>query len=141
MKHVILSAAMALCLAGTAMAEGPRNPASLGLSAPIVGLTPVLAMNQDALGLDEAQKAAVKEFMATMPAKRMALEDETAALRADLRKAILDNAPAADREALAKLIGENETRLIMMRSNCVDHWRSVLTPEQFAKLVEMASVN
>jgi Spy/CpxP family protein refolding chaperone len=141
MKHFILSAAVALALAGSALAEAPRNPTSLGLSAPIVGLTPVLAANQDALGLDEAQKAAVKEFLATMPAKRMALEDETAALRAELRKAILDNAPVADRETLAKKIGENETQLLMMRSNCVDHWRSVLTPEQFAKLVEMASAN
>ena len=64
---------------------------------------------------------------------------EYTARRREMRQAIVDNAPVADREALAAKIGANETALVMMRSNCVDHWRTVLTPEQFAEVIAMAS--
>ena len=137
MKSLLLSAAMLAALTGGAFAQA-ATPQDKGLSAPIVALTPVLAKNADALMLDEAQKADLKAFLETMPAKRMAFEDETAALRKELHDAILANAPVADREALAAKIGANETQLVMMRSNCVDHWRGVLTAEQFAQLVALA---
>lgn len=139
MKSYLLSAAFALALPGLAFAQQAMTPQEKGLSAPVVALTMALAQNAEALNLDEAQQAAVKEFMATMPAKRGALEDETVALRSQLHDAILANAPTTDREALAARIGANETALVMMRSNCADHWRKVLTPEQFAQLVELAA--
>lgn len=139
MKRLLLSAAFALALPGIAMAQAAMTPQEKGLSAPVVAMTQVLAKNAEALKLDEAQQAALKEFMATMPAKRGALEDETVILRSQLHDAILADAPVADREALAAKIGANETTLVMMRSNCVDHWRKVLSPEQFAQLVDMAA--
>ena len=139
MKRLLLSTAFALALPGLALAQQAMTPQEKGLSAPVVALTMVLAKNAEALKLDEAQQAALKEFMAVMPAKRGALEDETVALRTELHDAILADAPVADREALAAKIGANETALVMMRSNCVDHWRKVLSPEQFAQLVEMAA--
>ncbi len=139
MKRLLLSAAFALALPGIALAQAAMTPQEKGLSAPVVALTQVLAKNAEALKLDEAQQAALKEFMATMPAKRGALEDETVALRSQLHDAILADAPVADREALAAKIGANETALVMMRSNCVDHWRKTLSPEQFAQLVDMAA--
>lgn len=138
MKNLMLSAALVLALPVSALAQQPLSPQEKGLSAPIIALTPVLAKNADALMLDEAQKADLKAFMATMPAKRMAFEDETAALRKDLHDAIATGAPVADREALAAKIGANETALLVMRSNCADHWRGVLTPEQFAQLLVLA---
>jgi hypothetical protein len=27
-----------------------------------------------------------------------------------------------------------------MRSNCTDHWRATLTPDQFAKMLELAAL-
>lgn len=141
MKHVLLTAALIAALPMAALAESkPLTPEQKGLSAPVIMLTPVLAANADALGLDEAQKAAVKAFVAEMPAKRMALEDATVALRTELRGKIAQGAPVAERQALAQQIGENETKLVMMRSNCTDHWRGVLSAEQFAKLLELAKV-
>jgi len=137
MKSLMLSTALLLGLASGALAQ-VATPQEKGLSAPIVALTPVLAKNADLLKLDDAQKADLKAFLDTMPAKRMAFEDETAALRKELHDAILADAPVADREALAARIGAHETQLVMMRSGCVDHWRSVLSADQFAQLVALA---
>lgn len=137
MKTLMLSTALVIGLVGGAIAQ-PATPQEKGLSAPVVMLTPVLAKNAEALKLDDAQKAAVKSFIETMPPKRVAFENETAALRAELAAKILAGAPVAEREALAAKVGANETQLLMMRSNCADHWRTVLTPEQFAELVKLA---
>lgn len=82
-----------------------------GLSQPVIALTGVLAKRADTLALTGAQRAA-----------------------------ILGNAPVADRQALAERIGETEAARVMMRSNCTDHWRSVLTPEQFARRLTLAGL-
>lgn len=142
MKTKLLPIVLAACLtAGTAAAQmAPSNPAETGLATPIVALTGVLSKNADALGLDEAQRAAVKDWVATMPAKRKAVEDETVALRTELRAAIAAGAPREERQALAERIGANETRLMMMRSDCADNWRTVLSADQFAKLLALAGV-
>ncbi|SEA09985.1 hypothetical protein [Rubrimonas cliftonensis] len=138
MRSLVLAAALSLA-AFAGAAEGPRKPQSLGLSAPIVALTPVLVANMDALDLDAAQRAEVRSHLAAMPAKRMAFEDETVALRVTLREAILTGAPQAEREALAARIGAAETRLLLMRSGCADKWRALLSPEQFKSLVTLAA--
>lgn len=142
MKTKLLPIVLAACLtAGPAAAQmAPSNPAETGLATPIVALTGVLSKNADALGLDEAQRAAVKDWVATMPAKRKAVEDETVALRTELRAAIAAGAPREERQALAERIGANETRLMMMRSDCADNWRTVLSADQFAKLLALAGV-
>ncbi len=126
---------------GAALAEmtPPSNPAETGLSRPVIQLTGLLAKNMDVLNLDAAQRDDVKNWVASMPAHRKALEAETVALRAEMRQAIIDGAPVETREALAAQIGANETKMVMMRSNCTDHWREVLSAEQFAALIELAS--
>lgn len=138
LKKLMLSAALALVLPACAFAQQPLSPQEKGLSAPIIALTPVLAKNADALKLDDAQKADLKAFLDTMPSKRMAFEDETAALRKELHDAIAAGAPKADRDALAAKIGANETALLVMRSDCADHWRALLTADQFAQLLVLA---
>ena len=140
MKSLLLSAALALALPGMALAQQAMTPQEKGLSAPVIALMPTIMKNVDALGLDDAQKAALDEWMATAPQRRGALEDETAALRAQMKEAILANAPVEEREALAQQIGANETALVMMRSGCVDTMRALLTPEQFAQVLQMAAM-
>ncbi|MDF1620884.1 Spy/CpxP family protein refolding chaperone [Pseudothioclava nitratireducens] len=142
MKHLIFAAALLASTSLPALAQNAAapTPQELGLSAPVVMLTGVIAKNADALELDETQRAAVKEWVATMPGKRQAYEAETADLRAQLRAAIIANAPAEERQALADQIGAHETQLVMMRSNCVDNWRKVLSPEQFDKALELAKL-
>ena len=139
MKSLLLSAAFALSLPGAVLAQQAMTPQEKGLSAPVVMLMPAIMKNVDALGLDAAQKAALAEWMAVAPQKRGALEDETAALRAEMAAAILAGAPVEECEALAARIGENETALVMMRSGCVDNLRAMLTPDQFARLLEIAA--
>lgn len=135
MKLILTAAALALAVTGGAQAQQkPRE-----LSQPIVAFTPVVAKNQDALNLTEEQRADVKNWIATMPAKRKALEADTIALRADLRDAIKAGAPVDQRQAIADKIGANEAKMVMMRSNCTDHWRAVLTADQFAQMLQIAA--
>ncbi|WP_370868038.1 copper chaperone PCu(A)C [Phaeovulum sp.] len=110
-----------------------------GLSAPVILLTPFVRDNAEALNLNEAQRADLKAWL-EKPNARAVVEEETVALRAELRAAIVSGAPREARAALAEKIGANETRLVMFRSDCVDHWREVLSAEQFAQLLVLAGV-
>lgn len=140
MKPILFALPVALCLGGAALAQmSPSDPAKTGLSRPVIQLTGLLAKNMDALNLDEGQREDVKNWVATMPAHRKELEAETVALRAEMRQAIIDGAPIETRQALAAKIGANETKMVMMRSNCTDHWREVLSAEQFAALIALAA--
>lgn len=141
MKALIVSLALAAALPGFAHAQmQPSDPAKTGLSQPVIALTGVLSKNAETLALDDAQKAAVDSWLAVMPAQRKALEDETVALRAEIRQNIASGAPDDERKALALRIGENEAALILMRSDCADHWREVLSADQFAQLLSLAGV-
>lgn len=135
MKRLALITATAVALALPATAQQAKRSE---LSLPIVAYTPVIAKNADALQLNEEQLSALKAWLDTMPAQRKALEGEAIALRAKLRDAINADSPQEDRQALAEQIGDAETRLVMMRSACTDHWRGILTPEQFAMMQEIA---
>lgn len=139
MNTRLLAAVLAIAMPLAAAAQD-FNAQQSGLSQPVIALTAALAKNADALNLDDQQRAALKAWMDEMPAKRMAVEKETVALRSELRRKIVSGAPLAEREALARRIGDKETELVMMRSGCVDHWREVLTAEQFAELLQLAKV-
>ena len=140
MKRFLFSAALAMVLPLAAAAQEPFDAQKAGLSQPVIAVTMALAQNADALQLTDEQRGAVKAWMDEMPAKRIAVERETVAMRTELRQMIAAGAPVAEREALATRIGAKETEMAMMRSACVDHWRSVLTPEQFAELLRLAGV-
>lgn len=135
MKKLIATAVLA-CTVATGALAGP-NPE---LSKPVVILTSVIGKNVEALALTEEQRADLKAWVSTMPAKRKSLEDQAIAARAALRQAIVDGAPVADRQAIAQEVGALETKLVMMRSNCVDHWRAVLNAEQFNKALKLAGL-
>ncbi|WP_298803499.1 Spy/CpxP family protein refolding chaperone [uncultured Lentibacter sp.] len=138
MKFFLLGAAMALGLGAPALAQ--QNQPAREISAPIVAFTPVIVKNADVLELTEAQRADLKQWLDTMPANRKRVEEAALAARADLRAAIVAGAPVDERQALAAIVGDMETKLVMMRSNCTDHWRATLTPEQFAKMLELAAL-
>lgn len=108
------------------------------LSDPIVAYVGVIVKNAEALALTDQQKSELKAWKATAQPKREALEDKVVVARTQLREMIITGAPKTQRMKLAKKIGVMETQLIMLRSNCVDAWRKKLTPEQFAKVVQMA---
>ena len=108
------------------------------LSTAIVMLTPVVAKNAEALELDAEQQAALEDWLANSPAVREALEDHVIAQRDELREMILQGADPQTRAEKAAYIGQLESELLMMRSNCTDHWRNVLNEEQFSKMLELA---
>lgn len=140
MKKILLTTAFALALPGLALAQGMMAQEK-GLSAPVIAITQVLAKNADTLNLTDDQRADLAAWLEAMPKKRAAFEDEIVAVRQELRLAIAAGKPVEERQALAQKIGRMETELVMMRSNCVDHWRAVLTPDQFAQLLTLAGVN
>lgn len=136
MYRTLTLSAVALCLALPVQAQNAQKPREL--SQPIIRLTSVIKMNADELSLTAEQRADLKAWISTMPAKRKQLEADTLALRAKLRQAIIAGAPTAEREALAQEIGDQEARLITMRSNCTEHWRAALSAEQFSQAIALA---
>ncbi|MBR2515346.1 MAG: hypothetical protein IKE45_15280 [Halomonas sp.] len=108
------------------------------LSSPIVLLTPVVARNADYLQLDIDQRSALQDWMAKSPAVREALEDRVVAQRNELRQMILSGADIEVRTEKAAYIGQLESELLMMRSNCVEYWRETLNEEQFAQALQLA---
>lgn len=105
------------------------------LSQPIVTLTPTLKKNAEMLDLTDQQIAALDRWISTMPVKRKAVEADALSARAALREAILSGTPRKDRVALAEKVAGFEAQLLMMRSDCADHWRSHLTQAQFDEAV------
>lgn len=138
MRPVTLLSALALAFASHATVAAERDVSEL--SSPIVLLTPAVARNADQLRLNETQREAVQEWMATSPAVREALEDRVVAARVELREMIVQGEERAKREEKAAAIGELEAELLLMRSDCADHWRSVLDEEQFAQALELAGL-
>ena len=138
MRPMILISALVLAIGSQATLAADRDVSEL--STPIVVLTPAVARNADSLNLDETQRKAVQEWLANSPAVREALEDRVVKARAELRDMILHNASIEAREGQAAAIGDMEAQLLMMRSNCVDHWRSVLDEQQFAQALELAGL-
>jgi len=135
MKSMLLSTALVLA---TALPGAAQQNQRSELSLPIVAYTPIIAKNVEALELTEEQRADLKAWLETMPAKRKALEGEAIALRAQLREAINAGAQQDERQALAEQVGAAETKLVMMRSACTDHWRGVLSEEQFTRVLQLA---
>jgi len=138
MRNSIKTLALILAIA-TGLGAHQAHASDKGeLSKPVIRLTKVIAQNADALELTADQRTDLKAWLESKPAQRQALEADARGKRAQLRAAIIDNAPRADRQALAQDIGVLETRLVMMRSDCVDHWRATLSQEQFAKAMDFA---
>jgi hypothetical protein len=65
---------------------------------------------------------------------RVAVQQKIIELRGQLRIALLDNKPEADRDALMKQIADAEVQHFKGRERCVEHLRQLLNAEQFAQL-------
>jgi hypothetical protein len=140
MRNPIKTLALILAIATGLGAHQAQASDRGDLSAPIIRLTKVIAENTDALDLSTEQRADLKAWLESKPTQRKALEADARGKRAQLRAAIIDGAERAERQALAQEIGILETRLVMMRSDCVDHWRATLTQDQFAQALDLASL-
>lgn len=114
---------------------------SCELSEPIVDFIPVLIEHADELHLTAEQRNLVTVTLTGLCATVRSIENEILQIREDLRQGIVDGTPVEDRQALAETIGVLETRLLMLRSDCVDYWRAHLSAEQFEQMVGLADSN
>lgn len=126
-----LTLAVALA-AGAGLVQAKSVPGDGAL--PVVELMPLTMKHEADLQLTPEQIQALANHRQQAMPGRVALQKKILALRGQLRMAILDNQPAADRQALMQQIADAEVEHFKGRDRCVESLRTTLSPEQFAEL-------
>ena len=119
--------------AGFAAAKGVPGDGAI----PVVELMPLTMRYEADLKLTPEQIASLNAYRKQAMPGRVALQKKILDLRGQLRMAILDNKPAAEREALMGQIAEAEVAHFKGRDRCVEHLRTTLNAEQFAELTRL----
>ncbi len=114
------------------MAYGQVAPVDVAV--PVVELMPLTMKYAAELKLTPEQNQALADYRKTAAPKRMALQKEIETLRANLRAAIFEGKPQAERDELMNQIVERDTMHMQGRNVCVDMMRDLLSPEQFKQL-------
>lgn len=136
MKHTICALRRLLALvalagvAGLAMAKNVPGDGAI----PVVELMPLTMKHEADLKLTTEQIKSLEDYRKQAMPGRVAVQKKILELRGQLRMAILENRPQADREALMKQVAEAEVQHMQGRSRCVEHLRQALSAEQFAQL-------
>ena len=104
---------------------------------PVVELMPLTMKHEADLKLTPEQIKSLDDYRKQAMPGRVALQKKIISLRGELRMAILENKPAADREALMKQIADAEVEHFKGRDRCVEHVRKTLSAEQFAQLSKL----
>ena len=129
-----LTLALALA-AGAGLVQAKSVPGDGAI--PVVELMPLTMRYEADLKLTPEQIASLDAYRKQAMPGRVALQKKILDLRGQLRMAILDNKPAAEREALMGQIAEAEVAHFKGRDRCVEHLRSTLSAEQFAELTRL----
>ena len=129
-----LTLAFALA-AGAGLAQAKSVPGDGAI--PVVELMPLTMRYEADLKLTPEQIASLDAYRKQAMPGRVALQKKILDLRGQLRMAILDNKPAAEREALMGQIAEAEVAHFKGRDRCVEHLRTTLNAEQFAELTRL----
>ena len=129
-----LTLALALA-AGAGLAQAKSVPGDGAI--PVVELMPLTMRYEADLKLTPEQIASLDAYRKQAMPGRVALQKKILDLRGQLRMAMLDNKPAAEREALMGQIAEAEVAHFKGRDRCVEHLRTTLSTEQFAELTRL----
>lgn len=129
-----LTLALALA-AGAGLAQAKAVPGDGAI--PVVELMPLTMRYEADLKLTPEQIASLDAYRKQAMPGRVALQKKILDLRGQLRMAILDNKPAAERAALMGQIAEAEVAHFKGRDRCVEHLRTTLNAEQFAELTRL----
>jgi hypothetical protein len=121
--------------AGAGLAQAKAVPGDGAI--PVVELMPLTMRYEADLKLTPEQIASLDAYRKQAMPGRVALQKKILDLRGQLRMAILDNKPAAEREALMGQIAEAEVAHFKGRDRCVEHLRTTLNAEQFAELTRL----
>ena len=116
-----LTVALALA-AGAGLAQAKSVPGDGAI--PVVELMPLTMRYEADLKLTPEQIASLDAYRKQAMPGRVALQKKILDLRGQLRMAILDNKPAAEREALMGQIAEAEVAHFKGRDRCVEHLRT-----------------
>lgn len=123
----------ALAAAGLAQAKSvPGDGAQ-----PIVELMVTITKHEGELNLTPDQLKALDDWKKTAMPIRMGIQKRILDARDQLRQAILENKPAAEREVLMKQALDAEREHFQARDRCVEQMRKVLRPDQFAQVVRL----
>ncbi len=133
-RSLILALALALA-AGAGLALAKSVPADGAL--PVVELMPLTMKHEADLKLSTEQIQALADYRKTAMPGRVAIQKQILELRGQLRMAILENKPQAERDALMTRIAEAEVAHMKGRNTCVEAVRKILNAEQFAELQRM----
>lgn len=129
-------AALALVLVlGSGLASAKSVPGDGAI--PVVELMPLTMKHEADLKLTAEQIQALENYRKQAMPGRVALQKKILTLRGELRMAMLDNKPAAEREALMKQIAEAEIEHFKGRERCVEAVRKIMSAEQFTQLSQL----
>lgn len=129
-----LTLALALA-AGACLAQAKSVPGDAAI--PVVELMPLTMKHEADLKLSTEQIKSLDDYRKQAMPGRVGVQKKIVELRGQLRMAILDNKPAADREALMKQVTDAEVEHFKGRDRCVEHVRKTLSTEQFAELTRL----
>lgn len=104
---------------------------------PVVELMPLTMKHEADLKLNAEQIKSLDDYRKQAAPGRITVQKKIIDLRGQLRMAILDNRPAADREALMKQIADAEIEHFKGRDRCVEHVRKTLDTAQYQQLVAL----
>lgn len=124
--------AVAVLAVGASMAHAKSVPGDGAI--PVVELMPLTMRYEADLKLSAGQIKALESYRKEAMPGRISIQKKIVELRGQLRMAMLNNQPAAERTALMQQIAEAEVAHFKGRDRCVDFVRQALSAEQFAQL-------
>jgi len=134
--NTVRHGAMLLALVVTSSLAVAKNvPGDAAI--PVVELMPLTMRYEADLKLSSEQIQALADHRKLAMPGRIAVQKKVVELRGQLRMAILDNKPQAEREALMQQIAEAEVEHFKGRDRCADALRKLLSVEQFAQLSKL----
>ena len=122
-----------LTLGNVAMAKSV--PADQGL--PVVELMPLVIKHEADLQLSTEQIQALAGYRKQAMPGRISVQRKIQTLRGELRMALLEGKPAAEREALMRQVADAEIEHFQGRERCVEQVRKTLSGEQFVQLTQL----
>lgn len=129
------SALVLALVAASGLAAAKAVPGDGAL--PVVELMPLTMKHEADLKLSAEQIKSLEDYRKQAAPGRMAVQKKIIELRGQLRMAILDNRPSADRELLMKQIADAEIEHFKGRDRCVEHVRKTLDSAQYQQLVTL----
>jgi hypothetical protein len=126
---------MLALLLGSGLAAAKSVPGDGAI--PVVELMPLTMKHEADLKLTTEQIQALDGYRKQAMPGRVALQKKILTLRGELRMAILDNKPTADREALMKQIADAEVEHFKGRERCVEALRKIMSAEQFTQISKL----